>query len=93
LFFAERSLELRRAVEVVLHGDLAAGGDDDDLGASGRDGLFHAVLDERLVDEAEHLLGSGFGGGEKTCPQTRGGKDGFAYLLWNHRFESPLESY
>ncbi len=80
----ERGFELGAGVEVVFHGGLAAAGDDDDLGAAGGDGLFDAVLDQRLVDEAEHLLGRGLGGGKKTGAHACGGKDGFADFLRSH---------
>ena len=73
--------ELGAAVEVVFHGGLAAAGDDDDLVAAGGDGLFDAVLDERLVDEAEHLFGHGLGGGEEAGAHACGWEDGFADFL------------
>ena len=57
---------------------LAAAGDDDDLGAAGGDGLFDAVLDQGLVDQAEHLLGDGLGGGQKTSAHASGRKDSLA---------------
>ncbi len=62
-FRAQCRLELRRAIEVVLHRRLATAGDDDDVGAACCDRLFHRVLDQRLVDKRKHLLGSGLGGG------------------------------
>ena len=83
----ERGFELGGPVEVVFHRGLAAAGDDDDLGAAGGYSLFDAVLDERLVDEAEHLFGRGFGGGEEAGAQACGGEHGFADLLeWSHEF-------
>jgi hypothetical protein len=82
----EIGFELGAGVEVVFHGGLAAAGDDDDLGAAGGDGLFDSVLDEGLVDEAEHLLGHGLGGREKACAQACGGEDGFADFLGGHVF-------
>jgi ferredoxin len=39
--------------------------------------LFHAVLDDGLVHDGEHLLGLGFGGREEAGAQTGGGEDGF----------------
>ena len=66
---------------MVFHGGLAAGGDDDDLGAAGGDSLLNAVLDEGLVDEAKHLLGASLGGGEEACAEAGGGEDGFADFL------------
>ncbi len=81
IFGGEGGFELGAAVEVVFHGGLAAAGDDDDLGAAGGYGLFDAVLDEGLVDEAEHLFGGGLGGGEEASAHACGGEDGFADFL------------
>ena len=66
---------------------LAAAGDDDDLGAAGGHGLFDAVLDQRLVDQAEHLLGRCLGGGQKASAHAGGRKDSLANLL-SESFES-----
>ena len=90
VFGGEGGFELGGGVEVVLHGGLAAGGDDDDLGAAGGYGLLHAVLDEGLVDEAEHLLGGGLGGGEEAGAEAGGGEDGFADFLGGHVDECAL---
>src|ERR1700733_9352283 len=73
--------EFGTGVEVVFHGGFAAAGDEYDLGAAGGYGLFDAVLDERLVDEAEHLFGHGLGGWEEACAHACGGKDCFADFL------------
>src|SRR5205823_5636191 len=43
-----------------------------------------AVLDERLVDQAEHLLGHGLGGGKEASAQTCGRKNCFADSLKSH---------
>ena len=77
----EVGFELGADVEVVFHGGFAAAGDDDDLVAAGGDGLFDAVLDERLVDEDEHLFGHGLGGGQEACAESGGGEDCFADFL------------
>ena len=60
---------------------LAAAGDDDDLGAAGGYGLFDAVLDQRLVDEAEHLFRRGLGCGKEAGAHACGREDCFADLL------------
>ncbi len=44
-------------------------------------GLFDAILDEGLVDEAEHLFGRGFGGGKEASAEASGREHGFADLL------------
>ena len=80
----EGGFELRRAVEVIFHGGFAAAGDDDDVGAAGGDGLLYPVLDEGLVDEGEHFLGGGLGGGEEAGAHACGGEDGFADLRRSH---------
>ena len=89
----ERGFEFGAGVEVVIHGGLAATGDDDDLGTAGGYGLFDAVLDERLVDETEHLFGHGLGGGEKASAHAGGGEDCFTDFLGNHCFGSALYSW
>src|SRR5579872_239487 len=45
--------------------------------------FFHAVLNERLVHQREHLFWLGLRGGQEARTQTCGGKDGLADL-WNH---------
>jgi hypothetical protein len=72
-------LELEGGVEVVLDRPLVASGDDDDLRQAGGDRLLDHVLDRRLVDQRQHLLGLGLGGGQEPCAEPGGGKDGFAY--------------
>jgi hypothetical protein len=63
---------------MIFDGLLAAPGDDDDLIATGGHGLFHAVLNDGLVDQREHFFGLGFGGGEKARAQAGGGENSFA---------------
>ena len=41
-------------------------------------GLFHAVLNDRLVDQRQHFLRLSFGGGQETRAQAGGGENGFA---------------
>ena len=55
-------LELQVQVEVIFDRPLLAAGDDDDLLDAGRDRLLDGVLDDRFVNEREHLLGQGLGG-------------------------------
>ena len=61
----QRLLELVVAVEVVLERALVAAGDHEDVVEAGGDGLLDDVLDGRLVDDRQHLLGSGLGGGQE----------------------------
>ena len=69
---------------MVLNGGLAVTGDDDDVGAASLNGFLDAVLDERLIDERQHLLGHGLGGGEEARAQASGGKHGFANFHGSH---------
>jgi hypothetical protein len=59
---------------------LAASGDHDDLVASRRQRLFHAILNDGLIDQRQHLFRLSFGGREKAGAQSRGGKNRFAYF-------------
>ena len=74
----QQLLQLVGDVEVVLDRVLAAAGDDDDVGEARRHRLLDHVLDDRLVDEGQHLLGLRLGGGEEARAQAGGGEDGLA---------------
>ena len=74
----EQVLELVGEVEVVLDRPLLAGGDDDDLLDPGGDGLLDRVLDDRLVDQRQHLLRLRLGGREEAGAPAGGGEDGLA---------------
>ena len=74
----EQLLELVGVVEVVLDRPLLAAGDDDDLLDAGGDRLFDAVLDDRLVDQRQHLLGLRLGGGQEPCAPAGGREDCFS---------------
>jgi hypothetical protein len=73
----EQPLELVRGVEVVLDRPLLARGDDDDLLDAGRDGLLDGVLDDRLVDERQHLLRLRLGRGQEAGAPPAAGKTAF----------------
>ena len=74
----EQVLELVRHVEVVLDRPLLARGHDDDLFDAGGDGLLDRVLDDRFVDEREHLLGLRLRGRQEASAPSGGREDGFA---------------
>ena len=59
---------------MIFDGVLAAAGDEDDVLDAGRDGLLDAVLDDRLVDERQHLLGLRLGGRQERVPRPAAGK-------------------
>jgi hypothetical protein len=80
----EKTFELDVHVEVVLNRVFAAAGDDDDDVDARSDRFFDAVLDDRLVDERQHLLGLGFRGGKEPRAEAGGRKNGFA----NGRFHA-----
>ena len=82
----EQVLQLEGEVEVVLDRPLLAAGDDDDLLDAGRDGLLDRVLDDRLVDQRQHLLGLRLGGGEEPRAPAGGRKHGLADA---HRTSNP----
>ena len=75
---SQQLLQLVGDVEVVLDGVLAAAGDDDDVGEAGRHRLLDHVLDDRLVDERQHLLRLRLGGGQEARAEAGGGEDGLA---------------
>jgi hypothetical protein len=74
----ELALELRRAVEVILDGTLGAAGDEYQLGDTRRDGFLGGVLNERLVDDRQHLLGGHLGGRQEARAEARDGENGLA---------------
>ena len=71
----EGRLELGRAVEVVLDRLLGPAGHDEDVLDARRHGLLDDVLDPRLVDQGDHLLGRRLGGREEAGAEPRGGDD------------------
>jgi hypothetical protein len=71
---------------MVLDGALAAAGDEDQLLDAGRDGLLGRVLDQRLVDDGQHFLGIGLGGGQEAGAQAGDRED----RLGNTRLLAPM---
>jgi len=74
---AEFGLELILVVEVILDGAFIGATNDDDVGNAGRDGLFDNILNNRLVDDRQHLLGHSFGHGQETRTETGGADNCF----------------
>ena len=74
----EKGLELDRDVEVILDRVLSPPGHEDDVRHAGGHGFLDAVLNDRLVDQRQHLFGLRFGGRKKASTQTCSGEDGFA---------------
>ena len=81
----QRRLELPVAVEVVLDRVLVPPGHEQHVVQPGRDGLLDDVLDGRLVDDRQHLLGSGLGRRQEPGAETRDRDDclgdGWSVLL------------
>ena len=82
-------LELEGPVEVILEAALAPTGDHQDVGDPGADRLLDHVLDGRLVDERQHLLGLGLGGRQEPGAQAGCRDDSFAYQGGNHNVFLP----
>ena len=78
-------LELEIAVEVVLDGVLAAAGDHEDVGEAGRHRLFDDVLDRRLVDDRQHLLGLALRHRQEPRAEPGGGDHRFRHGLLHCR--------
>ena len=74
----ERALELELDVEVVLDDALVAAGDEDEVLDAGGARLVDHVLDDRPVDDRQHLLRHGLGGGQKAGAEAGDGEHGFA---------------
>jgi len=74
----EPALEGRMRVEVLLDGAPAAGDDDDDLLDSRGDRLLDRVLDDRSVDQWDHLLGDGLGRGQEASAEAGRRQDGLS---------------
>ena len=70
--------QLEALVKVVFDGGFAAAGDDDRLGEPGGGTLLHAVLNEGLIHQREHLFRDGFGGGKEAGAESRSGEDSFS---------------
>src|SRR5215470_18580560 len=74
----QRGFELERAIEMIIDSALSPARDKEELLYAGRLGLFDRVMNERLVDDRQHLLGHRLGRRQKAGPQPSDGEDGFA---------------
>ena len=63
-FVVQRGLEFERLVEIVDQRRLAAAGDEDQLLDARLARLVDRILDQRTIDDRDHFLGDGLGGGE-----------------------------
>jgi hypothetical protein len=96
---AQRRLELEGQVEMVLDGTFGAPSDEIELLDAGRLGLFHRIMDQRLVDYRQHLLGHRLGRRQDPGAEPGHRKDGFAHGFWYdtlryfHRQDQPSSSF
>ena len=74
-------LELVGLVEVILDRALGAAGDEDHVGDPRRHRLLHRVLDQRPVDDGQHLLGTRLGGRQEARTHARDRKHRLGNLL------------
>ncbi len=49
--------EFQRTIEMIFNRALPAAGDDDNVFDPGRDRFFHDILNQRFVDQRQHLFG------------------------------------
>ena len=70
--------ELVLLVEMVFDDGLVAAGDEDEMLDTGFARLIDGELDHRPVDDGQHFLGHGFGGGEETGPEPGHRENGLA---------------
>ena len=62
---------------MVFNGPFAATRDNTNVGQSGFDRFFNAILDKRFVDDGQHFFGHGLGGWQEASALTRGGEEAF----------------
>jgi hypothetical protein len=75
---AHGGLELERDIEIIDQARLAAAGDEDHLLDPGLAGLVDRILDQRPVDDRQHLLGDGLGRRKQARSEPGDGKDGLS---------------
>ena len=63
---------------MIFDGAFSAAGDDDNVFDARGDRFFDRILNERLVDQRQHLFGRGFGGGKEPGPKAGSGNDRFS---------------
>jgi hypothetical protein len=78
----QRIVQLDRDVEMILQRALATAGDEDELLDPGGPGLLDRILDERLVDDRQHLLRDRLGRRQETGAEPGHRKDRLAQ--WFH---------
>ncbi len=66
---------------MVFDDALVAAGHEDEMLDSCFACFVYRILNEGAVDNGQHLLGQGLGGGQEARPQTGDGKDGRFYAF------------
>ena len=74
----ERVLELVVGVEMILDDALVAASDKDEMLNPSLPRLVHDILEDRPVDDGQHLLWNRLGRRQETGPETSDGQYGFA---------------
>ena len=69
---------------MIFRGAFTAPGDNDDVLDTGCDGLFDAVMNDRLVNKSQLFFGNHLGGGEESCAKAPGGENDFANFLCHY---------
>ena len=72
-----------RPVEVLLEGTLSAADHHENIGDSTFDTFFHNILDGRSIDDREHFLWHGLGGGEKPRAKSGSRNNSFCDRHWS----------
>src|ERR1017187_4958784 len=72
--------QLEADVKMIFDGALAAAGDDNDVLNSGMQRLLDAILNERFIDQRQHLHRLRLGGGQEAAAKPPGREYGFANL-------------
>ena len=76
----QQVFELQVVVEVVFDDVLVTVGDEDHVLDMGTLGLFHNILDDRLVVDGQHFLGNILAGGKRTGTPSCDRKNDLAYF-------------
>ena len=74
----EKRFELHRHVKMVFDRVLAAPGHEQDVVDARGHRFFDAVLNDRLIDDRQHLFWLRLGGWQEAGTETSGGENGFA---------------
>ena len=79
----QQVFQLEADVEMIFDGGFAAAGDDDDVLNARVERLLHAVLDNGLVHDGQHLFGLGLGGGKEAGAKPGGWENCFSNFGWH----------